>query len=70
MLLAVAVGVTEGVAVEGGVVVGVLVGVEVGVGVLMLTIAFSPMTMSISWEAVASPVDAVIRKFPLLASSK
>ena len=68
--VAVGEGVIVGVCVEVGVVVGVLVGVAVGVSVFMLTIAFSPMTISICWDAIASPAEAVIRKFPVRASSK
>ena len=59
------VGVGEGVTVGVEVGVGVLVavGVEVGpgVGVLTLTIAFSPITISTSSEAFASPARADCR---------
>jgi hypothetical protein len=59
-----------GVADGEGVSVGVAVLVGPGVGVLTLTTAFSPMTISTSCELCASPAEAVIRKFPALASSK
>jgi hypothetical protein len=63
-------GVIVGVRVDVGVLVGVLVGVGVGVVVLTLTMAFSPITISISCEDVATPAAAVIRKFPERASRR